>query len=193
MKVKKITIYILLLMLVFPLSGCGEQKQTDTFYAMGSFVSQTVYGADDTLFDSVKSDITTADEIITHKNDNSLLSLLNKEKIAVFDTDTYDMLYKAVDFCVNSGGIFDISLLSVSDLWDFESENPSIPKEEDKKPRSQKQGTKTSNSGEQYGYPKNDVSLDLGGIGKGTPAISRYGITKKPKSAGLLPSAGASA
>ncbi len=187
MKVKKITIYILLLMLVFPLSGCGEQKQTDTFYAMGSFVSQTVYGADDTLFDSVKSDITTADEIITHKNDNSLLSLLNKEKIAVFDTDTYDMLYKAVDFCVNSGGIFDISLLSVSDLWDFESENPSIPKEEDIKAALQKTGYENIQFGENNTVTlKNDVSLDLGGIGKGYACDIAVRHYKKAEVSGII-------
>lgn len=168
MKLKKTALYILLLMLVFPLSGCREQKQTDSFYAMGSFVSQTVYGADKALLESVKEDILTADEVISHKNENSKISRLNREKIAVFDTNTYDMLYKSVDFCAKSGGVFDISLLSVTDLWDFESENPSVPKEEEVKAALQKTGYENIVFGENNTVTlKNDVSLDLGALGKG--------------------------
>jgi thiamine biosynthesis lipoprotein len=168
MKNIKSTICVLLIMLVIPLAGCREQKQTDTFYAMGSFVSQTVYGADDMLLENVKSNILKADELISHKNQDSKLSLLNKEKTAVFDTTIYDILYNAVDFCADSEGVFDISLLSVTALWDFDSENPSIPREEDVQAALRKTGYQNILFGENNTVTlKNGVSLDLGALGKG--------------------------
>lgn len=168
MKLKINAIYITFLILVLLLAGCGEQKQSDTFYAMGSFVSQTVYGADNTLLASVQSEILKADKVISHKNEDSLLSLLNNEKSAVLDTDTYNMLKSAAGFCADSAGVFDIALLSVTRLWDFESDTPVVPAETDIQTALRKTGYENIEFKESNTVSlKNDISLDLGALGKG--------------------------
>lgn len=169
MKLKEIAIYILTFLLIFPLCGCRQSRtQIGTFFAMGSFVSQTVYGAENTVLETVKSDIIRAEEMLSHKNKDSKISLLNREKTAVFDADTYDMLQRAVAFCADSGGVFDISLLSLTELWDFDSEHPSVPKDNDIQEALEKTGYKNIVFGENNTVSlKNNVSLDLGALGKG--------------------------
>lgn len=169
MNLKKPVILILLLLLVLPLYGCGQNRaKTDRFYAMGSLVSQTVYGADDALLQSVESDILRAENILSHKIESSQISLLNKEKTAIFDDDIYDMLKKAAAFCADTGGAFDISLYSLTALWGFDSDHPTVPKAERVREALNRTGYQNIVFGEHKTVSlKNNTSLDLGALGKG--------------------------
>ncbi|PKM63384.1 MAG: FAD:protein FMN transferase [Firmicutes bacterium HGW-Firmicutes-21] len=163
-------ILLLILAAVIPvtLGGCGAKKQTDSFFAMGSYITQTVYNAENTLLESVKSDITQADANISIRIDNSYISLLNKEKTAVFDTQTYNILYSVVEFCGVTNGIFDISLLSLTDLWDIEGESPSVPNQDYIITALQSTGYENIIFGDNNTVTLNGgVWLDLGSVGKG--------------------------
>lgn len=169
MKLKKMNrvIIVLILLAVF-FGGCSENKKTDGFYAMGSYIQVTAYGAETTLLESIKADIIKADESISHRIENSYISLLNKEKTAAFDTETYNMLYKAVEFCGNSSGVFDISILSLTALWDFDSETHVVPTVASIETALEKVGYENIQFGENNTVTiHGDMMLDLGALGKG--------------------------
>lgn len=165
---KKTGAVIILFLLVFSLSSCGSEKQTETFYAMGSYITQTTYGAEKMLLKSIKSDIEQADANISHRNENSYISLLNKGKKAVFDKQTYNILFEAVEFCADTNGVFDVSLLSLTCLWDFDGESSHVPTPEEINTALQNIGYKNIVFGDNNTVSlKNDAKLDLGSLGKG--------------------------
>ena len=169
MRVIKAAITVVLLtLLASALAGCGSKKQTEGFFAMGTYITQTVYGADTKLLESVKTDIIAAEANISRNIDNSYISLLNKENTAVFDAQTYNILYTIVEFCGETNGVFDISLLSLTDLWDIEGENPFVPNENAIAAALQTTGYRNIIFGERNTVSlSGGVGLDLGAAGKG--------------------------
>lgn len=177
MIIKKLIVVLVALTFVF-LNGCGADKKTEDFYAMGSFITQTVYNGDDQLLESVKTDIVNIEKAISHKDENSLISLLNKENYAVFDTEIYNILFTAVEFCDQTNGIFDISLLWLTDLWDFDTQNPTVPEQSEIEQALAKTGYKNIVLGEHNTVClSGDVGVDLGAVGKGYAcdiAVNKY-------------------
>ncbi|MDD4164517.1 MAG: FAD:protein FMN transferase [Eubacteriales bacterium] len=161
-----ITLAFFLLTVFF--CGCEQEKETDTFYAMGSYIQVTIYDVDSTLLETIKTDIKNVEEKISHRVENSYIYSLNKEKTATFDTETYNMLYEAVEFCGASEGFFDISLLSLTALWDFDSQKSFVPSSEQITEALEKTGYENIYFGENNKITLGGgVSIDLGALGKG--------------------------
>lgn len=169
------------------LVGCGSKKQNESFFAMGTYITQTVYDNDNYLLESVKLDINKIDANISYRIDNSYISLLNKDNTAAFDTQTYNMLYDAVEFCDVFNGVFDVSALSLTSLWDFDSESPSAPNENDIKLALDTVGFKNIYFGDNNTVSvKKGTQIDLGGLGKGYAcdiAVKKY---KEAKVNGII-------
>ena len=184
---KRVAALIIFFAFAVVITGCSDAKQTDGFFAMGSYIEQTVYNADKALLESVKSDIIKADLNISAKIGNSYISLLNKEKTAVFDTQTYNILYRIVEFCGETDGFFDISLLLLTDLWDFENQNPSVPERQAINAVLEKTGYENILLGEDNTVKLlEEISVDLGAVGKGYACDLAVEAYKKAGASGII-------
>lgn len=69
------------------------------------------------------------DAKFSKSNEESEISKINhaKGKFVEVSDDTITLLKKGIYYCELSHGIFDITIGSVSDLWDFHAEDPKVP------------------------------------------------------------------
>lgn len=69
------------------------------------------------------------DAKFSKSNEQSEISKINhaKGKFVEVSDDTITLLKKGIYYCELSHGIFDITIGSVSDLWDFHAEDPKVP------------------------------------------------------------------
>lgn len=112
----------------------------------------------------------------------------NSGKPVSVSKDTVDMIEKSISFSKMSGGLFDISIGALVDLWDINGENPSIPQQSDidnvlqdidyrKISFNQEDNTVT--------IPRGGMQIDTGAIAKGfiTDRLVMYLKGKKVASA----------
>lgn len=110
------------------------------------------------------------DAKFSKSNEESEISRINnaKGKFVEVSDDTITLLKKGLYYCELSHGIFDITIGSVSDLWDFHAEDPKVPSR--KKIRSAKghvnyRGILIQDNRVKLTDPK--ARLDIGAIAKG--------------------------
>lgn len=177
-KLRSVSLIITVAILTVVFTGCAQKKQSENFYAMGSFVSQSVYTSDKELLESVKQDILKEEKLISHRISGSDVDNLNKNKTAQVDKDTYELLKNAVEFGKNCNGVFDISLLSLTSIWDFDGENPHVPDNKLILEALEKTGYENIVFSNDSTVTLNgDIMLDLGGLGKGYAcdiAVKKY-------------------
>lgn len=53
------------------------------------------------------------------------------KKPVTVDADLYDLISRCVELCERGDGVVDITIQPVSSLWDFKTENPTMPLEKD--------------------------------------------------------------
>ena len=110
------------------------------------------------------------DAKFSKSNEESDISRINsaKGKFVEVSEDTVTLLEKGIYYSELSYGIFDITIGSVSDLWDFHAEQPSVPSK--KKVRSAKKHVSYHNIMIQDNRVKltdPKTKLDVGAIAKG--------------------------
>ncbi len=74
--------------------------------------------------DKTEKIISDCDSFFDAYDENSLLYKLNKEKELTENNELYTIIKETKKYCDES---FDITIRSVSKLWDFNSENPKVP------------------------------------------------------------------
>ena len=71
-------------------------------------------------------------------------------------------------YCEASGGAFDITVLPLSEIWDFKSENPCVPPEDEIKTALEKVDYRRIHcDGNIISFDDPETEIDLGGIAKG--------------------------
>lgn len=84
------------------------------------------------------------------------------------DPETVALLKRAVQYSELSGGVFDVTVGALTDLWDVLGENPHIPSPEDiEKARTTVDYRNIVLGGNTVALKNPDARLDLGGIAKG--------------------------
>ncbi|MBE6656288.1 MAG: FAD:protein FMN transferase [Ruminococcaceae bacterium] len=127
----------LIFALLLPLSACGAPVlHTSRVYAMGTLcllTEELPHGEDgdsSPLFSSLLAD---AEALLSHKKDGSFADLINALDYAVVggsDRMLLERLRLAEEIKEKTGGLFSVSVLPITSLWDFESEDPAPPTEE---------------------------------------------------------------
>lgn len=162
-------------------------KNTDSFFAMGSFISQTVYGGEDSLLAAVRTEISEAENLMSEKIDTSPIYMLNSTKRAVFEPEIYDVLRYCAEISAVTDGAFDISLLWLTELWDIEGLNPSVPEPSEIEEALQKTGYENIIfKGNNTVELTNDIMVDLGAAGKGYACDIAIDAYKKAEVSGLI-------
>lgn len=156
------------------LSGCSaaDRKQTDEFYGMGTLVTVTLYGdrrAAEEGFARVRALVAELEGLWSLNVETSDTARLNRSDCGIPDADgrTVALLEKAQALCAATDGNFDITLASLSALWQTCGEENRLPTDGEIADRLALIGTdRLELSGTSIGKPEG-VTVDLGAIAKG--------------------------
>ena len=116
------------------LTGCstftGNQPLTYSDALFDTSISiQILEPVEEDILDGCKKLCKRYDELFSKNNENSDIYKINHSKGAAIEVseDTIALIKKGLYYCELSGGLFDISIGSLTDLWDFKSETPAFP------------------------------------------------------------------
>ena len=152
----------------------NNKLHSETQFAMDTFVNYKLYGINaPKAIEEIKTYISILDESLSLYNENSEISLINKnagkDYVKVSD-ETFEILSLAKELCEESGGNLDITIAPLSKLWNITSENPRVPNEEDitaKKALVDYRDIVLDNSTNSVKLKREGQEIDLGGFAKG--------------------------
>lgn len=126
-----VIVVILAAVVVFFVSDSMQKPSEHLGYAMGSEITVIFYGNDkkdiaDEIFDSIA---TLDTKLISRKSAASEIYSLNENGTAELSEETLGYIKKALEICEYSDGALDITIGSLSSLWDFDSAKNKIPEE----------------------------------------------------------------
>ena len=123
-----------ILMFTLCLTGCsgssGNQSLTYTDVLFDTVINiQILDSKDDSLIQDCREICLKYDEMFSRTNENSEISKINNAdgKAVEVSDETIEIIKKGLYYSELSDGAFDISIGSVSSLWDFKSEEHIIP------------------------------------------------------------------
>ncbi len=168
---------------------------THTGIAMGSVVSQKIYGDD--VCDKISQAITVLDvEKISTTSLASEISKINdnagKGSVEVSE-ETAEYIRVCLDIASKTNGSFNPLMGALIDLWDIGGENPRIPSNQDIEDALELcDYTKIQIDGNCVYLPMEGMKLHLGASGKGIACDTACGELKKSDAEGAIISVGGS-
>lgn len=144
------------------LTSCVSTN-SDSFYAMGTYCSFEITGEDP----GIEAVVRKVENKLSHRIDTSMVSRLNKGDYVTDNDGLVDLIRICVDVSKLTNGKYTVFSLPITSLWNFDSENPTVPSEEQLKTavnKSQKPKIAVSEDGK---VALNAGKLDLGSLGKG--------------------------
>ena len=164
-----VIVVILAAVVVFLALNSTQKSAEHIGYAMGSEITVIFYGDDkkdiaDEIFDSIAKLDT---KLISKKAADSEVYSLNKNGSLELSEETLGYMKKALEICEDSDGALDITMGSLSSLWDFDSAKNAIPeKNEIAEILSFSGYEKISLDANTVTLGENQI-IDLGALGKG--------------------------
>lgn len=165
---------------VFFVAGCGEpskDKYQKDFFAMDTYITCQVLGDDQAKAEAALARVDEAfleiDRLTNRFNSNSEVAAVNKNAgIAPVKvgTDVFAMVETAIAWSDRTGGVFNILIGRVMDLWGFGTEHHAVPTDKVlaealKKTDYHKVMLDKKNS--TIFLPDKGMVIDLGGVAKG--------------------------
>lgn len=180
----------------FLLTGCGsaapDPVTKESFY-FDTVCDITIYDmedfskeAADTAIDNAFALCSTYENMLSKTIEGSDIWNINHAggQPVTVDQETADLIEKGIYYGNLSGGRFDITIGKAEDLWDFETDTPSLPDAEElAEAVSHVDYTKISVDGTSVQLQDPEMEIDLGGIAKGYIAdkvaenLSSQGVT----------------
>lgn len=196
-KIKKLFILLMVVAVMFSV-GCGSNNNSGvskTGFFLDTVCSVTVYGIDETndYFDYKDKDeretqilqlITDAFKLCTEYENKLSKTIANSDIARInssngnsveVDDDTAEVIKKGIEYGRLSGGVFDITIGRVTDLWDFRSEEDRDNADAGRIPDENKLKQAVAHvnykdiqiDGNKVALKDPDIEVDLGGIAKG--------------------------
>jgi thiamine biosynthesis lipoprotein len=137
---RKVLLGILTAVFLILAGGCilqyrkaEEQKScTKQLFAMDTVMSFTAYGKNcEQAVDAALQEIQRLDELLSTGNESSELSRINQSGCGTVSEDTAQILTEALDIYESTGGLFDVSIYPLMDLWGFPSGEYHVATEEE--------------------------------------------------------------
>lgn len=182
-------------MLIITQTGCTEKTETvsRTSYYLDTICKITIYDMDDMSEDNAAQVIADAFELCSRyeqllsktKEGSDIYKINHAEGQPVeCDPQTIEVIKKSLEFASLSGGKFDVTIGKVTDLWNFHSDEPKLPSEQDVKSALQHVGYEQIKiDGNTVTMRDSSGQIDLGAIGKGyigdklSEALKEAGVT----------------
>ena len=185
----KRTLCCLLALALLLLSACRSAGETPTVgggFAMGSYLSARLYGADAGTVNAILADVTALDGEISLTNEASALSRLVAAGGGDADETLLSLLQRSLDLCRETGGALDISLGAVTTLWGFQTDAPALPDEDALQSALRRTGPEKIRIGNGSLTLQDGVIPEPGAVGKGAALDLAAARMKKDGARGLV-------
>ncbi|WP_040950739.1 FAD:protein FMN transferase [Gorillibacterium massiliense] len=184
---------VLVLVLIAVLSGCGKsagntettEPKSERFYIFDTIVTVKIYDtrANDATFNGVNAVLQRIDHEVNREDKTSEISKVNSKagdgEFVPVSEETFKVIKRAVDYSESSGGVFDLTVGPLVDLWAIGKGGEHVPPKTDIEDRLKlidyKQ-VELNEADHSVRLLKPKMSIDLGGIAKGysADAIAEY-------------------
>lgn len=134
---KNVFILLCLTLIIQSLSGCGSnlsEPVTVNGYKLNTYVSIAAYttGGSSTaklndILNEALSLCDTYEKLFSRTLPESALYKLNNHQCSTIPDELARLILLGIKYGELSGGVFDITIGSVSSLWDFTADNPHVP------------------------------------------------------------------
>lgn len=115
-----------LLFAVFSLCGCDTAEKTETFTAMDTVMTLTVYGGGSAVKDA-EALILELEKKLSVTDENSEIHRLNESGSLELDPDTAVLVSRALSLCAETDGALDITIYPVVRAWGFTTGDCRVP------------------------------------------------------------------
>lgn len=149
--------------------GKTQQAVTKSTVAMGTVISEKLYGARDSeeAFEITENTITELENKISMRIDTSVISSLNKASFADCDAELAEVLEICNKVHEASDGAFDVTTGKITSLWKIGEEGAAVPSDKAlKSALSYVDGSKLKIENGKATIDKGQL-VDLGAVGKG--------------------------
>lgn len=165
---------VFLLLTICQLTACqGNVIQYNyAGIAMGTVISETIYSRGADVTEEVLTKLSELEsDILSWRIEDSEISLVNAGAgtgdIVPVSKETGDYLIQTMQLAGDSQGALEPTIGKITRLWDIDGENPQVPKEEEIQNLLANVGYGQVEYTEEGLMLPEDVSLDLGAVGKG--------------------------
>ena len=192
---KSMAVFVLCALL---LTGCFSfrtqpKMEEAASFRMDTWITQRWYGENAWLTcDEIDDALREIEERFSLYLDSSEISKINdaagKEFVPVSD-EVYQLLKRGVQFCAESGGLFDLTVAPLSTLWNVTGDSPSVPPQEEIDLAREKVDYKKllfDDETTSVMLAEEGMRLDLGGAAKGFAAGKMREIAQKNQVSGFL-------
>lgn len=157
------------------LSGCTSPREEEALTMSGMYfdtvVSVKVWGADRDVLDHCEDLLAHYEQLFSRTIDGSDVSRINDSagQPVTVSNDTAELIQKGLEYGELSGGYFDITIASASELWDFtDNKEKTLPnRDELAEAVTHIDYHNVKVSGNTVTLSDPDTKIDLGGIAKG--------------------------
>lgn len=164
-------LFFILIFPVFFVSCQNSQTYHSSFLSMDTAISFQITGKNaQQIGKDCQSLVENLERILSKTIPDSDIAKLNEQKtvpIEDLSESTVELLLFAEKFSQESGGVFDPVLGQLTSLWDFQSDSPSLPTEDEISAALEKSGIRYLSIDSDEISLQQDALLDLGGIAKG--------------------------
>lgn len=167
--------------------------KADTYisYAMGSIINTSFYGGDSELNGKITLAIENEERnFLSRYKDTSEIARLNTFGKFTLSPSLTEKLHTLCEISKDSKGAFDITIGSVTSLWNFDSEEFTPPSKQDVQAALSTVDINNLVLGEKEAILKNGAAIDLGAAGKGIACDIAYDILKESDVKGATISVG---
>ena len=152
------------------LSGCGrhEYKERSGFF-FDTYITVRAYETDDETLDGALALCRKYDDLFSRTSETGDVWRINHssgQAVEVAD-ETAELLRLSLYYAELSGGKFDITCGSVTSLWDFSAEQPSVPQADELAEALKYVGADRLSIDGNTVMAEQETQVDLGGIAKG--------------------------
>ena len=148
-----------------------EETSESEIFALDTVITMKVYGSKrEEVLKKLETKIIELDNLLSTGKADSEVSGLNREGQAVLSSTSAVLLKKSLELNKKTGGLFDITVYPLMELWGFPTKNYKVPSEKEIK-------TVLSNIGvdkvifnentNEILFKNKKMKIDFGGIGKG--------------------------
>lgn len=170
-----IAVTLILSILIIPQTGCGNKEPVSgTYECLDTSCEITVYGFDRAEGEKIITEgfklISDNEALLSKTVRGSDVDRINSaagKKVKVSEA-TENTIAVGLEMGEISGGNFDITIGSLTDLWDFKASNPIVPSEAELRQACRKVDYRQVHlEGNNVSLSGSSARLDLGGIAKG--------------------------
>ncbi|MDO4793237.1 MAG: FAD:protein FMN transferase [Filifactor alocis] len=174
------------------LTGCAKKDRPSSHseFVMDTLCTITLYESDDARMSHAFDILKGIEADMSNTVETSEISLVNasagKEAVIVSES-TFHVIRTALEYSRESDGSFDVSIAPLVDVWNINSEHPSVPSDDEIHKALSKiswNDVELDESSSSVFLKREGMKLDLGGIAKGyaADAVANYfteeGVTR---------------